>query len=67
MAAVGLDQEGPFFELGVESKERGLEGEERGVAVVSWEGEGGFGRGGEGRSAGEVGGCGGGHEKDGRY
>jgi len=66
VAAVGLDQEGPFLELGVAGEERGLEGEEGGVCVVGWEGERGFGGGGEGFSAGKMGGCCGGHVKDGR-
>ena len=64
MAAVGLDQEGPFLELGVAGEERGLEGEEGGVGVVGWEGEGGFGGGGKDCCAGETGGCCGGHEED---
>lgn len=62
MAAVGLDQEGPFLELGVAGEERGLEGEERGVGVVWWEGERDLGGGGEGRSASEIGRGGRGHE-----
>lgn len=65
MAAVRLDQEGPFLELGVAGEERGLESEEGGVGVVGWEGEGESGGGVQDCSAGETRGCCGGHEKDG--
>lgn len=59
--AVGLDQHGPFLQLGETGGERGLEAEEGGVVVVGGEGEGGRRGGGGGCGGGcSGGGCGGG-------